>query len=139
MKKIFLYSFILSLTSALAGQAQNRPMTEEDYYRIVTLPVPENIQLEVGGLSVLPDGRLAASTRRGEVWMINNPYLKGSGQPTYKRFAHGLHEPLGLLYRPDGSFLLSQRGEITHLVDSDGDGVADVYLSLIHISQGIVR
>jgi azurin len=128
MKKIFLYSFILSFAS-IVSQAQNRPMTEEDYYRIVTLPVPENIQLEIGGLSVLPDGRLAASTRRGEVWMINNPYLKGSGQPTYKRFAHGLHEPLGLLYRPDGSFLLSQRGEITHLVDSDGDGVADVYES----------
>ncbi|AXE19317.1 auracyanin family protein [Runella rosea] len=129
MKKIVLYSFILSFASVLVGQAQNRPMTEEDYYRIVTLPIPENVQLEVGGLSVLPDGRLAASTRRGEVWMINNPYLKGSGQPTYKRFAHGLHEPLGLLYRPDGSFLLSQRGEITHLVDSDGDGVADVYES----------
>ncbi len=129
MKKVVVYSLILLCTSSLLGQAQNRPMTEEDYYRIVTLPIPENIQLEVGGLSVLPDGRLAASTRRGEVWMINNPYLKGSGQPTYKRFAHGLHEPLGLLYRPDGSFLLSQRGEITHLVDSDGDGVADVYES----------
>jgi azurin len=127
MKKIFLYSLILSFTSSFISRAQNRPMTEEDYYRIVTLPVPENIQLEIGGLSVLPDGRLAASTRRGEVWMITNPYLKGSGQPTYKRFAHGLHEPLGLLYRPDGSFLLSQRGEITHLIDSDGDGVADVY------------
>lgn len=76
MKKILLYSFILSFTSFVV-QAQNRPMTEEDYYRIVTLPIPENVQLEIGGLAVLPDGRLAASTRRGEVWMINNPYLKG--------------------------------------------------------------
>lgn len=129
MKKGIAYSLIVLLTSVLAGQAQNRPMTEEDYYRIVTLPIPETVQLEVGGLAVLPDGRLAASTRRGEVWMITNPYLKGSGQPSYKRFAHGLHEPLGLLYRPDGSFLLSQRGEITHLVDSDNDGVADIYES----------
>ena len=129
MKKGIAYSLIVLLTSVLAGQAQNRPMTEEDYYRIVTLPIPETVQLEVGGLAVLPDGRLAASTRRGEVWMITNPYLKGSGQASYKRFAHGLHEPLGLLYRPDGSFLLSQRGEITHLVDSDNDGVADIYES----------
>jgi azurin len=124
MKKIFVGIF--SCFSLLAT-AQNRPMTENDYYRIVTLPVPENVSLEVGGLAVLPDGRLAASTRRGEVWMISNPYLKGSGQATYVRFAHGLHEPLGLLYRPDGSFLVTQRGEITKLIDTDRDGVADVY------------
>lgn len=122
MKKIFVSIFI-----CWSAMAQNRPMTENDYYRIVTLPIPENISLEVGGLAVLPDGRLAASTRRGEVWMISNPYLKGSGQPTFKRFAHGLHEPLGLLNRPDGSFLITQRGEITKLIDTDGDGVADVY------------
>nr|WP_229235970.1 plastocyanin/azurin family copper-binding protein [Dyadobacter tibetensis] len=82
--------------------------------------------MEVGGLAVLPDGRLAASTRRGEVWMINNPYLKGDGKPSFQRFASGLHEPLGLLFR-EKDFLVSQRGEVTRLADSDGDGVADVY------------
>ncbi|GAB2786579.1 hypothetical protein GCM10027275_33860 [Rhabdobacter roseus] len=107
-------------------QAQNRPMTEDDYYRIVTIPIPEQIEMEVGGLAVLPDGRLAASTRRGEVWMISNPYLKGNGQPTFRRFASGLHEPLGLHYRGD-HFLITQRGEVTKLVDTDQDGVADVY------------
>ncbi|TDB66097.1 auracyanin family protein [Arundinibacter roseus] len=101
-------------------------MTEDDYYRIITMPIPENIEMEIGGLSVLPDGRLAASTRRGEVWMIGNPYMKGNGRPTFKRFAHGLHEPLGLLYRGD-HFLITQRGEVTKLVDTDQDGVADVY------------
>jgi azurin/glucose/arabinose dehydrogenase len=108
------------------GYAQNRPMTEDDYYRIITMPIPQNIELEVGGLAVLPDGRLAASTRRGEVWMIGNPYMKGNGRPTFSRFAHGLHEPLGLLYRGD-HFLITQRGEVTKLVDTDNDGVADVY------------
>ena len=127
MKKIVFCLSILSFISVLSV-AQNRPMTESDYYRIVTLPIPENIQLEVGGLAVLPDGRLAASTRRGEVWLIGNPYLKGSGQPSYKRFAHGLHEPLGLLFRKD-HFLISQRGEVTKLVDTDGDDVADRYES----------
>ncbi|MFN4144432.1 MAG: plastocyanin/azurin family copper-binding protein [Runella sp.] len=128
MKQYFILLTVLAW-SILRIYAQNRPMTENDYYQIVTLPIPENISLEVGGLAVLPDGRLGASTRRGEVWLINNPYMKGNGQPTYKRFAHGLHEPLGLLHRPDGSFLLSQRGEITRLADSDGDGVADIYES----------
>ncbi len=123
MKKLVLLLFVVSL-----AQAQNQTMTENDYYRIVTLPIPQNISLEVGGLAVLPDGRLAASTRRGEVWLVGNPYMKGSGQPTFKRFAHGLHEPLGLMYR-NNYFLLSQRGEITKLTDNNNDDVADSYES----------
>jgi len=110
----------------LAAQAQSKAKTEDDYYRIITMPIPQNIQMEVGGMAVLPDGRLATSTRRGEVWMIGNPYMKGDGQPTFHRFASGLHEPLGLFYRGK-DILLSQRGEVTRLVDTNNDGVADVY------------
>ncbi|MBE9462933.1 plastocyanin/azurin family copper-binding protein [Dyadobacter subterraneus] len=124
MKNIVLTT-LLSL-GCLAAQAQSKAKTEDDYYRIITMPIPQNIQMEVGGLAVLPDGRLAASTRRGEVWMISNPYMKGNGQPTFHRFASGLHEPLGLFYRGK-DILLSQRGEVTRLVDTDNDGVADVY------------
>ena len=122
-----LFSLCLLLVGCVVF-AQNKSMTESDYYRIATLPIPQNIAMEVGGLAVLPDGRLAASTRRGEVWLINNPYMKGSGQPTFKRFAHGLHEPLGLLYRGN-HFLISQRGEVTKLIDENADDEADVYES----------
>ena len=109
--------------------AQSRPATEEDYYRIVTLPIPEEIKLEVGGLAPLPDGRLAACTRRGEVWIIGNPYMQGSRVPTFKKFASGLHEPLGLMWHPKGYLLCTQRGEVTKLIDNDGDDVADEYKS----------
>ena len=115
---------LMALGSAVS--AQNRPMTEDDYYRIITMPIPEHIEMEVGGMAVLPDGRLGVSTRRGEVWMIGNPYMKGNGRPTFTRFAHGLHEPLGLMYAGD-HFLITQRGEVTKLADTDNDGVADVY------------
>ncbi|PWJ58990.1 azurin [Dyadobacter jejuensis] len=124
MKKILLAS--MASFAIFAAQAQSKLQKEDDFYRIITLPIPENIKLEVGGLAAMPDGRLAASTRRGEVWMINNPYLKGDGRPSFKRFASGLHEPLGILYR-ENDFLVSQRGEVTRLADTDGDGVADVY------------
>jgi azurin len=133
MKNLLIMSLLLfmQLLNSVVAQSQ-RPATEDDYYRIVTLPVPENIKLEVGGLAPMPDGRLAACTRRGEVWMISNPYMTGSRVPTYKRFASGLHEPLGLMYRSDGPhpkgyLLCTQRGEVTKLVDTDGDGVADEY------------
>ena len=99
---------------------------EEDYYRIFSLPVPENVILEVGGLATLPDGGLAVCTRRGEVWIISNPYVKGFERPIFKRFAHGLHEPLGLAVK-DGDIYVTQRSELTRLRDSDKDGIADSY------------
>lgn len=102
------------------------PAGEDDYYKLVTLPIPEGIILEVGGMAVLPDGQLAVSTRRGEIWLIKNPYMAGGVRPQFQRFAHGLHEPLGLAYR-DGVFYSAQRGELTRLRDVDGDGRADRY------------
>ena len=132
MKKTILFLTALLVSGLAAAQ---RPMTEDDYYRIVTLPVPEGVSLEVGGMAVLPDGRLGVSTRRGEVWLISNPYMRGSRQPQFKRFASGLHEPLGLNYRSAGPhkgvLMATQRGEVTRLIDSDGDGVADEYQSVV--------
>jgi cytochrome c551/c552 len=97
--------------------------TEETYYRIIKIPVPEGVVLEVGGICNLPNGNLAASTRRGDVWVVENP---ASGRPNYRLFAKGLHEILGLVYK-DGSLYCAQRGELTKLTDRDGDGVADRY------------
>ncbi|QMW01750.1 plastocyanin/azurin family copper-binding protein [Spirosoma foliorum] len=119
--------FALSLIHSFAFA--QRPASEEDYYRIITLPIPEDIKLEVGGMAPLPDGRLAVCTRRGDVWLISNPYMQGSRVATFKKFASGLHEPLGLMWHPKGYFLCTQRGEVTKLVDNDGDDVADEYSS----------
>ena len=129
MKKLLILTTLI-FTLALMNRAfAQRPASEEDYYRILTLPIPEDIKLEVGGLAPLPDGRLAVCTRRGDVWIIGNPYMQGSRVPTYKKFASGLHEPLGLMWHPKGYFLCTQRGEVTKLVDKDGDDVADEYSS----------
>jgi azurin len=80
--------------------------------------------LEVGGIAVLPDGRIAASTRRGEIWVIQNAY--GNGAPHFTKFASGLHEVLGLAYK-EGAFYCTQRGELTKIEDRDGDGKADAF------------
>jgi len=89
-------------------------------YRVTTVAVPEEAFLEVGGLAANPDGRLLVATRRGEVWG-----LQGG---RWKRFASGLHECMGLApgERAGECFVL-QRGELTRLVDTDEDGVADRY------------
>lgn len=120
----------LALSPPAAGQdvpkASAAAAVENEYYRMATVPIPEGVVLEVGGMSALPDGRLAVSTRRGEVWMVENPYMEGNARPHFTRFAQGLHEPLGLAYG-DGALYLSQRGELTRLRDTNGDGRADRY------------
>jgi cytochrome c551/c552 len=121
MKKIG-WVFILFLVNQLTAQTPR----EQDYYKIITLPVPEHILLEIGGLTTLPDGRIALCTRRGDVWLVENPYLKLSSLPIFTLYASGLHEPLGLAYH-NHSLYTAQRGELTRLEDTNGDDVIDVY------------
>lgn len=118
----YITSFCLVFTSVV-GIAQP---VEDDYYQIVTIPVPENILLEVGGMTTLPDGRVALSTRRGDVWVVENPYMANGSVPKFTLFASGLHESLGLAYYQNALYT-SQRGELTKLQDTNGDGRADVY------------
>lgn len=100
--------------------------TENDYYELMPIPVQDGLLMEVGGLVSLPNGRLAVATRRGDVYLIDNPKSKSYKAPNYTLFASGLHEPLGLSYK-DGALWCAQRGSLTKLVDTDGDQVADVY------------
>ena len=115
-------------TPEYGDSLDHTPDEEGYYYQLITLPIPEDVVLEVGGLDIMNDGRPAVSTRRGEVWLVDNAY-GASPEPTYHRFAHGLHEPLGLLAK-DNAIYATQRGELTKMVDNDGDEVADVYESV---------
>ncbi len=97
--------------------------TEDTYYKIIKVPIPEGVILEAGGVCTMPNGSIAVSTRRGEVWIIENP---ASVHPNYRLFASGLHEILGLACK-NGELYCAQRGELTKLVDRNGDGEADRY------------
>ena len=123
---VVLLSVAPALAPAQRPQESAIAAKEAEFYRISTVAVPEGVVLEVGGLETMPDGRLAVATRRGDVWLIENPGSTGGGRPHFSRFAQGLHEALGLAYR-DGSLYTTQRSELTRLHDADGDGKADVY------------
>nr|WP_227006202.1 c-type cytochrome [Rufibacter latericius] len=103
-------------------QAQESPM-EEDFFKIMRVPSPEGTLLEVGGLVILPNGDLGISTRRGDIFILENPT---SPKPHFRKFASGLHEVLGLAYK-DGSLYCAQRGELTKLTDTNNDGKADLF------------
>lgn len=121
-----LFAFVQFFFYANALAQGAGPQVESDYYILKTVIVPENIPLEVGGIAVIPDGRVAVATRHGEIWMIENAYGENNSSPIYTRFASGMHEVLGLAYR-DGAFICAQRGELTKVSDTDGDGLADRY------------
>lgn len=123
LNKIYICTLLLLLTVSTFAQ-KNVVQSEKDFYALKTIAIPDHVKLEVGGIAVMPDGRIAASTRRGEIWIIQNAY--GNGQPHFTRFASGLHEVLGLAYR-DGAFYCTQRGELTKIEDKNNDGIADSY------------
>jgi cytochrome c551/c552 len=71
----------------------------------------------------MPDGNLAIATRRGDVFIVENPT---SPKPYFRKFASGLHELLGIAYK-NGSLYVAQRGELTRLQDANMDGKADIF------------
>ena len=76
-----------------------------------------------GSFEVLPDGRLAVGTRRGDVYFISGAF-ESPPAPDYHLFASGQDEIFGLSWK-DGSLTITQFGEVTRLTDTDGDGAAD--------------
>jgi cytochrome c551/c552 len=120
-----LISLLLMVSVNTLAQLSKTP-TEDDYYKILTLPTPEGMLLEVGGVATLPDGRIAICTRRGDVWIVENAAMENGSTPKYTLFASGLHEALGLAYKEEALYV-AQRGELTKLMDKNGDGKADVY------------
>ena len=122
--KIIFVCLLSALGLGLSAQDSLPPLpSENDYYKILKVPIPEGVGLEVGGVVTLHDGTSVVSTRRGEVLMVEN--IQGE-RPHYRKFASGLHEILGLAYQ-DGALYCAQRGELTKLVDGTGDGIADRY------------
>ncbi|MCA8965010.1 MAG: hypothetical protein H6838_18750 [Planctomycetes bacterium] len=110
------------------GDTWGTEHAEAAYYRVVELPLPRELCLEAGSFCVLPDGRLAVGTRRGEILLITGAFEEIPA-PTVQRFATGLDEVLGLGYR-DGAFYVTQQTELTRITDRDGDGRADRFENL---------
>ena len=128
--RFLLLVVVLSATAfarSAQGQSKN-PLSQEaresEFYRIVTLPLPPGVQLESGALQVLGPDTLACSTRIGDIWIAKG-VLGDPPKPKWTLFERGLQETLGLASR-DGWIYVLQRGEVTRLKDTDGDGRADI-------------
>jgi hypothetical protein len=49
------------------GDFWNTTEAESRHYPVVDVPIPDGLVLEAGSFDLLPDGRLAVGTRRGDI------------------------------------------------------------------------
>jgi len=108
-------------TPVVAGTS--KPLAIDDF----SLPAktPRNSLFHFGGLDFLPNGDAALCTFEGEVWIVSG-IGNNNGHVTWRRFASGLHQPLGLCV-VGGKICVLGRDQITRLHDLNGDGEADFY------------
>ncbi len=122
-----LFLVLVCLVSfAPAVMAQDAEPTEDDFYRLHRFQIPKDINLEAGAIEVLPNGKVAVSTRRGDIFMVDNAESDDPSAVKFTLFASGLHEVLGLSWK-DGWLYATQRCEVTRLRDTDADGAADEF------------
>ncbi len=94
-------------------------------YKLEAFPLPPEIELQVTGMDFLPTGELAVCTWLGDVYIVQE--AQGApGGAKYRRFARGLNEPGGLKVI-NGLIYVVQKHELTRLVDTDGNGEADLF------------
>lgn len=126
----------LILIVLLSGPVTAQPLGEDwgtaeeeaKYYRIVEIPIPEEMALEAGSFEVLPDNRLAIGTRRGDIYLVTGAFDENP-QTEYHRYASGLDEIFGMSYK-DGAFYITQQTEVTRITDTNGDERADLFETL---------
>jgi hypothetical protein len=98
-------------------------------YAVDQIKLPEknpwNASIRFAGLDFFSDGRAALCTWDGDVWIVSglDDSLK---KIRWKRFAAGLHAPLGLKII-NGIIHVAGRDQITKLHDLNNDGEADFY------------
>ena len=118
---ILLPGLVLGLLFSAAGVICGQEIPKEsDFYKLESYEIPEGVNLEAGGLHFYGE-KLAVSSRRGDVYLVENPLADDLKQAKFKLFASGLHEVLGLTER-DGWLYATQRCEVSRLKDEDGDG-----------------
>ncbi len=93
----------------------------------LSLPLdnPWHRNVRVADLAFFRDGRAATVTFDGDVWIVDG--LDGALQSvTWRRFASGLHEPLGIAIRDDEVFVHDRNG-LWKLRDTDRNEEADIH------------
>ncbi|MDB6129903.1 MAG: hypothetical protein JWM04_1010, partial [Verrucomicrobiales bacterium] len=105
--------------------------TEPGAFQVDTLTIPESNPFDswmrLTAVDFFKDGSAAISTMSGEVWIVSG-IDRSLRMLSWKRFATGLYETLGLKI-VNGQIYVLGKDRITKLVDVNNDGEADYYES----------
>ncbi len=117
------------MTAGVLGKPQG-PAADGFPYVVDTLTLPFenpfNSWMRTTAHDLFADGKSAAvCTWNGDVWIVSGIDEKLE-KLSWRRFATGMYEPLGLKIR-DGKIYVLGRDQITRLHDLNGDGEADFY------------
>lgn len=88
-------------------------------------PNPWNALMFVGAHDFTSDGTAFLCTMQGDVWRVRG-LDNDLSKVRWKRFASGLHQPLGMVIHNDEIYVQC-RDQITKLHDINNDGEADFY------------
>jgi hypothetical protein len=108
-----------------------------DGFAVDTITVPYSNPWKAlffcSGVDFFNDGSAAVCTIHGDVWRVRGLDEK-MRRVTWKRFATGLYQPLGLRVVNDRAYVLG-RDQITILHDENGDDEADRYENFSQLLQ----
>lgn len=115
---------------------------ENDAYVVDSIEVPftnpYKAWMRPGSFDFFKDGRIALGTWSGDVWIVSGINKDFTGEVTWKRYATGIFQALGLKIVNDEIYVHGREG-ITKLVDLNKDGEADLYQNFnndIHTTPG---
>lgn len=97
-------------------------------YVVDTVKFPDNVPVEVGAVEFCPEGKIYVALRRGDI--VRAVPEEDPGKFKWEAFASGFHNPCGIHIVKPGHIIISQMAELTEVIDTDGDGTADLYRAL---------
>ncbi len=114
---------------------------EDQAYVLDTITIPATnpwgSYLRFAAFDFIDADSAALSTWNGDVWIVDG-IDADLDELTWRRFATGLHDPLGLKV-VDGKILTHGRDQITRLHDLNDDGEADYYETFnndVYVTKG---
>ncbi len=99
-----------------------------DSYLIESVAFPDDLPPEIGAIEFDSNGDLYLAARRGDI-LIATPTEKPEDFE-WRHFASGFHNPCGIHILEPGHIIISQMAELTEVIDTDNDGIADEYNAL---------
>ena len=91
----------------------------------------EALTLRISGMAMRGPRELLFTTWDGDLYSLDVTAIPEQGAPPFRRLAQGLSEPMGLALS-HGRIFVTEKNEVTELLDEDGDGTLETYRCLSH-------